>query len=68
MQHEEQQKPPPTIMDDIPPLSTLTNKPPSPLLTFNLIDILYLQPLFPALHVCPVLKRALLFPDSRTPT
>lgn len=38
---EAEERKPPSVLPDIPPLSTLLSKEPSPLLAFNLLDILY---------------------------
>jgi hypothetical protein len=38
---EVEERKPPSVLPDIPPLSTLLSKEPSPLLAFNLLDILY---------------------------
>jgi hypothetical protein len=41
---EIEERKPPSILPDIPPLSTLLSKEPSPLLAFNLLDVLYATP------------------------
>jgi hypothetical protein len=41
---EIEERKPPSVLPDIPPLSTLLSKEPSPLLAFNLLDVLYATP------------------------